>query len=328
MSDTRRPDGENRRSAAPRPESAEPGRTPLVSVVIPSYNHAHFVGEAIRSVLEQDYPNVEVVVVNDGSTDDTRATVTAFPGVRYVEQENRGLSAARNAGLAVCRGELVVFLDADDRLLPGALEAGARELTAKAEAAFAAGHSRFISRDGTPQPTDQPPRPGDEDAYVALLTRNRVRNPAMVMFRRDVVERVGGFNGDVDACADYDIYLRISRVHPVVFHDRLVAEYRKHGENMSDNSALMLRQLLRIMRQQRPFLTDRLRRQAFDEGLQNIRTYYGDRVMSQVRERVRTGRGWMRTLEDLATLACWHPAGLLAHGRRKLALVGRRERRS
>jgi Glycosyl transferase family 2 len=299
---------------------------PLISVVIPAYNYAHFLDQAIASVLAQAYPRVDVVVVNDGSTDDTAAVVARFPEVRYVEQTNRGLAAARNAGLAVCRGELVVFLDADDRLLPGALETGMRKLAAHPAAGFVAGYSRFISHDGTAQPTGQPPPPRDEEPYVQLLRRNRIRNPAIVMFRRAAVERAGGFSSDVNACADYDLYLRISRTHPVVFHECLVADYRKHGENMSNNAALMLRQLQRVMRRQRSCLVEPAHWQAFREGLQNIRSYYGDRVMSQLRERVRTRRGWARSLEDVATLAWCHPGGLVEHLRRKVGVTwGKRD---
>jgi len=94
----------------------------LVSVVIPCYNQAHFLGEAIESVLAQSYPNFEIIVVDDGSTDDTSEVARRYPGVRLVRQENKGLSGARNAGLAHSEEEYVVFLDADDRLLPDALE--------------------------------------------------------------------------------------------------------------------------------------------------------------------------------------------------------------
>ena len=298
---------------------------PLISVVIPSYNHGHFLGEAIGSVLAQDYPRIEVVVVNDGSTDDTAAVAARFPEVHYVGQPNRGLAAARNAGLAVCRGELVVFLDADDRLRPTALETGRRAMAAHPDAGFAAGYSRFIARDGTEMPTGQPPRAAAEDPYIQLLRRNRIRNPAMVMFRRAVVAAAGGFTPGIDACADYDLYLRISRERPVVFHDEVVADYRKHGGNMSDNSALMLRQLRRVMRRQRPYLVDQARRQAFREGLRNIQAYYGDRIVMQVRERVRTGRGWGRTLEDIATLAWCHPSGFVEQFRRKLEVMSSRD---
>lgn len=296
-----------------------PFTVPLVSVVIPSYNHAQFIAEAIESVLSQDYARIEVAVVDDGSTDGTPAIVANYPAVRYLAQENRGLAAARNAGLALCSGELVVFLDADDRLLPGAIATGARVLAGNPSLGFTAGYSRFITREGIPQSTSQPVRSGD-DAYVALLRRNSIRNPAMVMFRRDVVDEVGGFDSAVDACADYELYLRISRDHPVAFHDQVVAEYRKHGANMSDDSALILRQLQVVMRRQRRYLVTRARRDAFQDGRRNICTYYGDRIVSQARARVRTRTGWSRTTRDLATLIWCHPAGALEHARRKIGV--------
>jgi glycosyltransferase involved in cell wall biosynthesis len=293
---------------------------PRVSVVIPAYNHAHFLGEAIESVLGQDYEPIEVVVVNDGSTDATAAVVAAFPSVTYVAQPNRGLAEARNAGLARCRGDLVVFLDADDRLLPGAVRTGVRVLTTDPSLSFAAGYSRFISADGTPQPTNQPLRRGD-DPYVALLRRNSIRNPAMVIFRRPIFDAVGGFDPAVNACADYELYLRISRDHTVAFHDEVVADYRKHGSNMSDNSALMLRELGIVMRRQRRHLITAARREAFSEGLRNVRTYYGDRLVNQIRARVGQRTGWARTAGDLATLLRHHPAGLIEHVRRKIRVL-------
>src|SRR5215207_9860716 len=117
----------------------------LVSVVIPCYNQAHFLGEAIESVLDQSYPNFEIIVVDDGSPDDTSEVAGRYPEVRLVRQENRGLAGARNAGLSYSEGEYVVFLDADDRLLPEALEAGLKCLKAHSECAFASGRYRFIA---------------------------------------------------------------------------------------------------------------------------------------------------------------------------------------
>jgi glycosyltransferase involved in cell wall biosynthesis len=100
----------------------------LVSVVIPCYNQARFLGEAIESVLSQSYRAFEVVVVDDGSTDNTSEVVARYAGadagVRLIRQENRGLAGARNRGLAEAEGEYVVFLDSDDRLLPDALQVG------------------------------------------------------------------------------------------------------------------------------------------------------------------------------------------------------------
>ncbi|MBC7895526.1 MAG: glycosyltransferase family 2 protein, partial [Cytophagaceae bacterium] len=123
---------------------------PLVSIVIPCFNHARFVGEAIDSALHQAQASVEVVVVDDGSTDDSAAVAATRHGVRVIRQVNRGLSAARNVGLAAASGEYVVFLDADDRLLPHAVAAGLQALSTNASAAFAFGAYRFIDEAGHP----------------------------------------------------------------------------------------------------------------------------------------------------------------------------------
>ena len=308
--------GDTRRRANQRPH------TPLVSVVIPCYNQAHFLGDAIDSVLAQDYAPIEIVVVNDGSTDDTAAVAGRYTSVRLVRQENRGLAEARNTGLAHSRGELLVFLDADDRLLPGALRIGATVLSQQAHLGFAAGQSRFINSDGVPLPTGQPLR-GASDGYIELLRRNSIRNPAMVMFRRAVLERVGGFDRRVPACADYEMYLRISRDHPVAFHTAVIAEYRKHGANMSADAALMLRQLQWVMREQRPHLTTISRRKAYRDGVRNINSYYGDRLATQIRMGVRTTGSWRRTASEIATLLWCHPRGAAEHMLRKLRVFSR-----
>lgn len=296
-------------------------QTALVSVVIPCFNYAHFLDQAIQSTLDQDYPSIEIIVVNDGSTDDPAAIAAKFPMVRYVTQENRGLAGARNVGLAHCRGELVVFLDADDRLRPGAIAAGARLLEANPALGFAAGYSTLISGGGLPQPTVNRPGCEGDDAYVSLLRRNTIRNPATVLFRRQVVQALGGFAPGVDACADYDLYLRVSRNHPVAFHDVVVAEYRKHGHNMSDNSAQMLRQALAVLRRQRPHLVSRELRQAYRDGTRNIRIYYGDELVTQIRSRIRRRSEWRPLLRDLAVLFRYHPGGALEEAGRKIATL-------
>jgi glycosyltransferase involved in cell wall biosynthesis len=323
------------RPAARPSEASVPGKRPekvhsrssqtaLVSVVIPCFNYAHFLGQAIQSALDQDYPSIEIVVINDGSTDDPAAVVAKFPTVRYVSQENRGLAAARNAGLAHCRGELVVFLDADDRLRPGAIAAGARLLEANPSLGFAAGYSTLISGGGLAQPTVNRPGCEGDDAYVSLLRRNTIRNPGTVLFRREMVEAAGGFASGVDACADYDLYLRISRNHPVAFYDTVVAEYRKHGQNMSDNSAQMLRQALDVLRRQRRHLVTPERRQAYRDGNRNIRLYYGDELVTRIRSRIRRRSEWRQLLRDVAVLFWYHPAGALEEAGRKITTLWKR----
>ncbi len=156
--------------------TSKPGPA-LVSVVIPCYNQAHFLGEAIESVLAQSYPHLEIVVVDDGSPDNTEEVAARYPGVRYVRQENQGLAAARNTGLRHSRGDYLVFLDADDRLLPEAVEAGLEHLHAHPECAFAFGKWRLIAVDGSPLP--KLPLPPIE------VDRRRLRLPAAAQPYRD-----------------------------------------------------------------------------------------------------------------------------------------------
>src|SRR5438874_6230903 len=96
----------------------------LVSVIIPCYNQAHFLHEAIQSALAQTYSHREILVVDDGSADNTAEVTAGFAGIRYIRQENSGVSTARNTGLRESRGEYLIFLDADDRLLPDAVRVG------------------------------------------------------------------------------------------------------------------------------------------------------------------------------------------------------------
>ena len=112
---------------------------PLVSIVIPCYAQAHFLSEAIESVLAQTHPKTEIIVVDDGSPDNAAEVVARYPGVLCVRQENRGLAEARNTGFRASNGEYVVFLDADDRLTPNAIESHLSCFAKHSEAGFVVG---------------------------------------------------------------------------------------------------------------------------------------------------------------------------------------------
>src|SRR5688500_15899095 len=214
-----------------------------VSVVIPCYNQARFLGEAIQSVLSQGYTHFEIVVVDDGSRDGTEGVASGYASedarVRLISQENRGLAAARNRGLAEARGEYVVFLDSDDRLVGGALEVGVRELEAHPECAFVSGICRKITADGSVVPGWEQFRVMD-DPYLELLRSCPVYVPA-VMYRRSVFDAVGCFDTSYRAAEDYDLYYRILESFPVYCHDTLVAEIRRHEANMTRDRTLMLK---------------------------------------------------------------------------------------
>src|SRR5829696_1229138 len=190
-----------------RPFSSSRPEGGKVSVVIPCYNQARFLGEAIRSVLCQGYTDLEIIVVDDGSKDSTEEIASGYTKadtrVRVIRQENRGLAAARNRGLSEAGGEYVVFLDSDDRLVSEALEVGVRELEAHPGCAFVSGICRKITADGSIVPGWEQFRVRD-DPYLELLRSCPVYVPA-VMYRRSVFDAVGDFDTSYKAAEDYDL---------------------------------------------------------------------------------------------------------------------------
>jgi glycosyltransferase involved in cell wall biosynthesis len=229
---------------------------PLVSVIIPCYNQARYLAEAIESVLAQTHARHEVIVIDDGSLDDVAGVVARYPAVKYVRQPNGGLSAARNSGIRESHGEYLVFLDADDRLLPDALRTGLDCFNVRPECAFVSGHYRMMRDDGTPQPdfVRVPPEP---DVYRTLLQRNYIGMHATVLYRCAIFDSIGGFNRDLASCEDYDMYLRIARGHAVHSHSRVVAEYRRHDAAMSMDPARMLRGALDAFAGQWRYIADK-----------------------------------------------------------------------
>ena len=213
------------------------------------YKQAGALTDAIESVLAQTHPHLEVIVVDDGSPDDTSDVASRYPRVRCIRQENQGLAAARNTGIRESEGEFLVFLDADDRLTPKALESGVQHLRQCPGAAFVAGKHKNFSIDGSPVPTMQR-RHIAKDHYLELLRACYIGCPACVMYRRSVFDDVHGFDTKVNPASDYDLYLRIAQKFPIAFHTDTVAEYRKHSDSMSNNHQLMSNHIARVLQAQ------------------------------------------------------------------------------
>jgi GT2 family glycosyltransferase len=287
--------------------SADP---PLVSVVIPCYQQAHFLGDAIESVLAQTYPHIELVVVDDGSGDNTMAVVTKYPGVLYIRQENQGLAAARNAGLRQTIGEYLVFLDSDDRLLPNALEAGLRCFRENPGCGFVYGYCQFIAFDGAPMRGLPPPVIKDE-FYLELLRGKPILAPATVMYRREVFEDVGGFNIALSAAEDYELYYRIARQFPVCCHGQRIVEYRKHSASMSRDLGGMLRSNLAALRLQWQHVkADRHKKEAYKAGIKFWKHQCAPGAVQQIKASVET-RQWKRATVGFWTLLRSCPSYLL-----------------
>jgi glycosyltransferase involved in cell wall biosynthesis/SAM-dependent methyltransferase len=260
----------------------ETSKKHLVSVIIPCYNHERFLGEAIESTLVQTYPNVEIIVVDDGSTDNTADVAAGYPSVQYVYQANQGLAAARNTGLGMSHGELLVFLDADDRLMPAAVEHGVRHLLSSSDSAFVSGRYRYIDEDGKIL-HEYSQEPAGPDSYASFLHGNYIGMHATVVYRRSAIEVEGGFNPALSACEDYDLYLRLSRKYPVAVHNHLVAEYRQHGQNMSGDPRLMLKTVLAVLNSNKEHISaNESYRKSYRAGVTAWRQYYSRKFFEQI----------------------------------------------
>jgi glycosyltransferase involved in cell wall biosynthesis len=309
--------------------------TQLVSVIIPCYNQGNYLGEAIKSVLSQTYRRVEIIVVDDGSCDNTSEVAAAYAAVRYIRQSNVGLAGARNTGWLASTGSYLVFLDADDLLLPGALSAGVTCLQAHPDCAFVSGDYYYMNADGSIQNRFKQ-RFIEGDHYQALLQGNYIGMHATVMYRRRALERTSGFDMTLSACEDYDLYLRIARDQPICCHRKLVAAYRQHGSNMSENPELMLTTVLRVLRRQFRYLrSNKSHKDAYLRGLAFWRAFYGEAMVKQIRQLKTQGnkRAVLSLAGQLARLAPVYSATyVVRQGRRKIArrlksLVGRRDNR-
>ncbi|TXK23332.1 glycosyltransferase [Pontibacter qinzhouensis] len=252
---------------------------PLVSVIIPCYNHGKYLPEAFRSVWQQNYPAIEIIVVDDGSVDDTRAVTEATEGVQYIYQKNKGLSAARNTGIAHAQGELMVFLDADDWLLPGALEVNVAHLEQNKELAFVSGaHDKVYEAINY---TKEEMWEVKSDHYLQLLKGNYIGMHATVMYRRWVFDEFL-FDVSLRSCEDYDLYLKITRKYPVYHHTDKIAAYRLHDTNMSGNIQRMLASVLQVHERQRPLLASASEREAFKKGKGIWKDYYCHELLNRL----------------------------------------------
>ncbi len=251
-----------------------------VSVIITTYNHAHYLPQSINSVLQQDYQNKEVIVVDDGSTDNTKEVVSQYSQVKYVHQSNQGLSAARNTGILYSTGDYLVFLDADDWFLEGAFTQSVAVLEAQPQAAFVYGkHIKLNEKNEVVNIHEK--QDIAEDHYRYLLRYNFIAMHATVFYRRWVFNNIR-YDPSLKACEDYDIYLKITRDHPVVYHNHLVAAYRKHSESMSGNIPLMIKTGLEVKRRQLPLLRSEEEKEWSGKGMRFWKEYYGKELYHQL----------------------------------------------
>ena len=272
---------------------------PLVSVIIPCFNHGRYVVEALESIWAQAYPATEGIVVDNGSTDNTKEILEKIQGVKYIYQKNQGLSAARNTGIKNSKGNFLIFLDADDWLLPRSIETNIRLLQSNKTLAFVSGaHEKIFVETGKIEEEFQKI---DSDHYLHLLQGNYIGMHATVTYRRSVFNEFL-FDITLRACEDYDLYLNISRKYPVLHHTKKIAAYRIHTFNMSGNIQMMLFTVLKVLDRQKDNLRTNSEKKAYKNGQKIWKEYY----CSLLYKKISSTQLFFNT-EALATLIKYQP---------------------
>jgi hypothetical protein len=199
---------------------------PLVTIVTPSYNQGRYVEETILSVLSQDYPAIEYLVMDGGSSDETLQVLNQYSGrLLFVSEKDRGQSHAINKGFRRARGEIVAFLNSDDTYLPGAVSAAVKGLEADPEAPFLYGEGYHTAEDG--KILDR--YPTERFSSERLRDTCFVCQPTVFM-RKAALEKVGYLDENLHYCLDYDLWIRLARLGPPTYLDRFLANSRLHAD--------------------------------------------------------------------------------------------------
>lgn len=205
-------------------------KIPKVSVIIPTYNRAHFVIEAIESVLNQTFQDFEIIVVDDGSTDNTREALKKFGSkIRYTYQENRGVAAARNTGIRAAKGEFIAFLDHDDLWLPDKLSIQMDAFSKNKEVGLVYTDCVAFDKEG------KLPK-GDRIRPSGWVFKQLFRRPfgllTGVVCKKECFNKCGLFNESFFTSDDYDMCLRISTKHKFLFIDQPLFRRRVHSHSL------------------------------------------------------------------------------------------------
>jgi len=223
---------------------------PTVSIIIPTYNRGHLLGRAIQSVLAQTYQDFELIIVDDGSTDETEKLVKSFNSemIRYIRhRENKGPSAARNIGIRVAKGDYIAFQDSDDEWMPEKLEKQIRafETASPAVGIVYTGRYRIINNKKEYLPLAGV-TPKDGDVFSSLLKVCFVCTP-VALVKRDCFERAGMFDERFPPFEDWELFLRMSRYYQFKYiNEPLVIKYRQ-PDSISENQSARIKALKQML---------------------------------------------------------------------------------
>ena len=204
-----------------------------VSVIIPTYNRKNLLKRALHSVSSQTFVPQEIIVVDDGSSDGTKDWVLErFPYVRYIYQDNSGVSSARNAGIKEAKGLWIAFLDSDDEWMPDKLEKQERVINDSKEAWLCHTNEVWVRNNVR---VNQMKKHQKYGGYIFENCLDICRiSPSSVLIKKEVFEMVGLFDESLKVCEDYDLWLRITSVLPIIFLDQpLIIKYGGHADQLS-----------------------------------------------------------------------------------------------
>ena len=225
-------------------------KSPVVTVVIPAYNSARYIGQALDSVHAQTFSDYEVIVVNDGSKDrdDLEQVLHSHPlPVIYLSQENKGVSAARNAAIRIAKGEFYAQLDADDQWTPDYLEVQLKILADNPDIALVYPNATIIGDDLDVQLEFMKVSPSEGEVNFHSLVRQQCTVMTCVTARMSAIREAGMFDETLSSCEDFDLWLRIAKnVGRITYHRRVLALYRRHQGSLSSDRVWMLRNLLTV----------------------------------------------------------------------------------
>jgi glycosyltransferase involved in cell wall biosynthesis len=220
----------------------KPKNHPLVSVIIPTYNRAWIIKESVDSVFSQDFNDFELIVIDDGSTDNTLEILNSYgEDIIVIHQRNQGVSSARNRGLMEASGSLIAFLDSDDLWLPGKLSLQVDFFNSNPTALICQTEEIWMRNNVRINPKKRHKKPAGiifEPSLALCLV-----SPSAVMIRRSLFDDVGLFDETLPACEDYDLWLRISCKYPVCLIDiPLIIKRGGHDDQLSQAAVKTLKE--------------------------------------------------------------------------------------
>lgn len=290
---------------------------PDISVIIPTYNHVEFIEETLDSVFDQTYQNIEVIVVNDGSPDQTADRLQPYIEkglIRYFEKENGGQADARNFGLQKATGRAIAFLD-DDDIWPG------DKLTWQYDQLFSSSYAAVGGECGYLVDSSRtPPQTNGQTSEITLerlFSGNPFVSPGQVLIRAEALQEIGGFDTDIWGADDLDLWMRLARCGTILKVSRNALWYRKHSRNASLDRKRMLHNSRKVLEKNLADLPQDQKKQYREKAYRWLYGYTG-------REQVRLAKNQLKGFQfrDFAKTVTLFNSVFLSHIRkdRKLAV--------